>query len=136
MPALNLLGLLTNWRVLAALGFAGVLGFAGLQSVRLSHAKADLAKVSGQLTDTRKALAANVSALKLSEDKRAVEYSLAVRDASEADRACSVRVAGAHRSAARIKAIVEKPVALDSNHCPVRSVIGAGELRDAIRPGP
>lgn len=126
---------LLNWRVLAALGFAGVLGFSAVQTVRISRLHADLAKVSGQLTDTRKALAANVAALKLSEDKRAVEYSLAVRDASEADRACAVRVAGAHRSAERIRAIVGKPVKIDaSSGCPVRESVSAEELRRALQP--
>ena len=43
MLPLNLLSLLTNWRVLAGLGFALALGFSLVQTARLHHAKSDLA---------------------------------------------------------------------------------------------
>lgn len=74
-------------------------------------------------------------ALKASEDKRAVEYSQAVQSAGEADSACAARVAAAHRSADKIRSIIEAPHAQDpQTHCVARAIVGADQLRDALQP--
>ena len=99
--------------------FAAVLGLALLLSVQswrldrlkgeLSEAKVALAEWNGY--ETRAGLAAD-----------------------EASEACSARVAEARRSTQRIETIIEKPYAVDSSGCPIRSLILAPELREALQP--
>jgi len=101
----------------------------------LKTAQTALASTQGALRKEKDASAALRAALKLSEDKRAVEYSLAVADAGDAENACSARVAAAHRSANKIRSILEKSHAVE-NGCPVRAIVGAGELRDALQARP
>lgn len=106
-----------------------VLGVITVQSLRLAHAKHDL-------SDARSALKSASADVQLSEQRRAVEHAGAVQDASAADAACAARVAQAHRSADRIRTLVEKPHATDpKTRCPVRAMLSARELRDAIHPG-
>lgn len=61
---------------------------------------------------------------------------LSTKAADEAAEACSARVAEARRSTQRIETIVERPVDLDSQGCPVRSLVRADVLRDALQPAP
>ena len=67
-----------------------------------------------------------------SETLRVREHGKAVAVSAEAARACDARVAVARRSAAAIQSIVTKEVRYDESRCPVRAVVGAGELRDAL----
>jgi len=128
MP-LFLIKLLTDPRALAGLAFMLVLAFAAVQSERLKHCKADLAV-------EKVALAASREALGLSEKRRAAEYAQAKTAVSEALSACEARVAEAHRSATVINRIVTRPASVDpKTNCPVRALIGAGELRDATGAG-
>ena len=63
---------------------------------------------------------------------RGKERDEAVHAADDASKACDARIATARRSAAAIQSIVTKEVRYDENRCPVRAVVGAGELRDAL----
>lgn len=55
------------------------------------------------------------------------------RQAVEAETAsCSIRVAEARRSAKAIRVLVDRPVKLDANQCPVREVVSADDLRSAL----
>lgn len=63
---------------------------------------------------------------------RGRERAKAIDAASAAARTCDARVATARRSAAAIQSIVTKEVRYDESRCPVRAVVGAGELRDAL----
>lgn len=94
-----------------------------------------IAKAKSDLRDEKAVSAGLRLALKASEDKRAVEYSLAVQSAGEADSACAARVAAAHRSANAIRSIIEAPHATDpATHCPARELVSADQLRDALQP--
>jgi hypothetical protein len=116
-------------------GAALLLVFGGVQTLRLGHAKGDLSEARQALVTEKAGAKALKASLKLSEDKRAVEYSLAVNDAGAAEDACAARVATAHRSATKIRSIVEKPHAVDpATGCVARAIVGAGELRDALQP--
>lgn len=67
-----------------------------------------------------------------SEGVRATETQEA-RRAVEADAAsCTLRVADARRSAVAIRKVLDEPVKLDANRCPLRRIISADELRDAL----
>lgn len=99
-----------------------------VQSLRLDHAKHDL-------TAARASLATEAASLKASEGLRAAEYRKATAAAGDAETACSARVETALKTGAAIKKIVSKPYATDpTSHCPVRALLGAGELRDAFQP--
>lgn len=63
---------------------------------------------------------------------RGIEHDKAVSATGQAAKACDARVAAARRSAAAIQSIVTKEVRYDESRCPVRAVVGAGELRDAL----
>lgn len=94
-----------------------------------------IAKAKSDLRDEKAVSAGLRLALKASEDKRAVEYSLAVQSAGEADSACAARVAAAHRSANAIRSIIGAPHATDpQTHCPARELVSADQLRDALQP--
>lgn len=54
---------------------------------------------------------------------------------TETQRMCNQRVKEARASAKIIREVVNEPVKLDENRCPVRAVIGAERLRDALQPG-
>jgi hypothetical protein len=122
------LAILTSKLGLYGIAAALIAGAIFVQTARLAHAKADLARA-------RASAASSESALKASEKSRASEYANARKEVSDAESACAARVAAAVKSGAAIRHIVEKPVAIDpKSHCPARSVIGAGELRDALQP--
>lgn len=66
------------------------------------------------------------------EGLRVEEGKQARRSADQATRACDARVATARRSAVAIQSIVTKEVQYDASRCPVRAVVGADELRNAV----
>lgn len=63
---------------------------------------------------------------------RAQERARAEQAVGDLATACDARVASARRSAAAIQSIVTREVRYDESRCPVRAVVGAGELRDAL----
>jgi hypothetical protein len=67
-----------------------------------------------------------------SEAARGQERIRAEGAVNAAAKACDTRVAAARRSAAAIQTIVTKEVRYDESRCPVRAVVGSGELRDAL----
>lgn len=134
MLALNLLLSRGGLAILAALAIAGVIS---VQTLRLAHAKHDLASARSAL-GAENALASGLRAdVAVSEQRRATEYGNAAAALSAAQAACAARVAQAHRSADAIRTLVETPRGDDpKTGCPVRALLRAGELRDAIRPAP
>lgn len=122
-----LLGLVTSRAGIIGILCALVLGVIGVQTLRLGHAKRDL-------TTARASLATAQASLKASEGLRASEYAKATSAVSDAETACSARVQAALKSGAKIHVLVNKPVAVDpKTNCPLRQLIGAGELRDALQ---
>ena len=126
--------LLLSPRVWAMIGLAAVLAFGSVQTMRLRHAKGDLVQVRADLQKMHTSRDQALTALKLSEDKRAVEFSRAVSSAGEMENACSARVKAASRSAVRIRSIVERPVVSDARGCPARETVSAEDLRRALQP--
>lgn len=125
-----MLAILTSRTGLIGMALALVFGAIFVQTARLNHAKRDLTAARAELVTFR-------ASLKLSEDLRSAEYAKATASVAQAEAACAQRVAAAIRSGAAIKAIIGKPVRVDPNsHCPLRSIVGAGELRDALQPAP
>lgn len=86
-------------------------------------AKASLATTRGDLT--------------ASEQLRTAEYASATKALSASELACAARVAEAHRSATAIHTLMEKPYGTDpKSGCPIRALLGAGELRNAVQARP
>lgn len=70
-----------------------------------------------------------------SEELRAREGVAARKSLAEAAGACAARVAAARKSAAAIRSIVTQEVPRDPQGCPVRGIVRADRLRDALAPG-
>lgn len=96
-------------------GLAGAVLLLGLQTWRVDRLKADLSEARAEI--------ASLQAFK----------EIAVEDAQEQADQCLARVKEARASAQRIETILERPVYVDQNGCPHRSVIPADELRDALQ---
>lgn len=100
-------------------GLAGAVLLLGLQTWRVDRLKADLSEARTEI--------AGLKAFK----------EIAVEDAQEQADQCLARVKAARASAQRIETILERPVYVDQNGCPVRDSIGSDELRQALQaPGP
>lgn len=108
------------------------LTFAGIQANRLKSAHGDRDRwkaTAGQYLKGAKAWEASYR-----EDARlrGLERSEAIGALNASSKACDARVAVARRSSVAIQSIVTKETTYDQAHCPVRSVVGARELSDAI----
>lgn len=120
--------ILTSKAGIAAMVLAAILALFGIQELRLKLAQSGEAKATASLGLARAALTG-------SEALRGREHADAVSAASDAEKACSARVASALASGTAIRKIVEAPHALDpTTHCPVRALVGAGQLRDVVGP--
>jgi hypothetical protein len=76
------------------------------------------------------------AAFKKAEERR-VEEQAASRAAVNAEALqCDARVKQARASAKVIREIAYAPVKADAAGCPLRGIIGADRLRDALQPGP
>lgn len=118
--------------VLAAL----ILAISGVYLAGVSAGKAKIAPDRDAWRTTAGQYLASATAwersFRGSEARRDEERDQARDAVDEAAKACDARVATARRSAAAIQSIVTKEVRYDENRCPVRGVVGAGELRDAL----
>jgi len=112
---------------LTMIGVGLIAGVILIQTARLQHAKNDLAAA-------RASLATAEASLKASEGNRTAEYARATSALSDAQNACSARVATALKSGAAIHRIVSKPAKADARGCPVREIVTAAELRGALQP--
>lgn len=116
--------------ILAAYQFAPIIGV-NAQRHRLEAAR-DTYRNSAMMwhsaADDWKASFKKSEAFRAEENKAAV----AAVDATQAQ--CDARVANARKSARAVKRILDVPVKLDTNNCPVRSTVGADLLRDALHP--
>jgi hypothetical protein len=68
------------------------------------------------------------------EGLRTAEQSTAAGALAEVNNQCDARVKLARASAVTIRRIVDVPVKSDPVGCPVRGVVDAGSLRDALQP--
>jgi hypothetical protein len=137
-PVLAALGSPTGRRLAGVAGILAALALtvAGVYAAGLSAGKA---KVSGDRDAWRRTAGQYLASAKSweksfrSSDKiRAQERSDAVQAVDDAGKACDARVAAARRSSAAIQSIVTREVRYDESRCPVRAVVGSGELRDAL----
>lgn len=69
-----------------------------------------------------------------SEGLRRTENATARQAVDEVSLQCDARVKQARASAKRIKEIVNAPIRLDADRCPVRGLVAADRLRDALQP--
>jgi hypothetical protein len=123
-----MLAILMSKTGLIGMAIALFLGAFFIQTARLNHAKSDL-------TVARAQIEMDAKSLKASEDLRQAEYAKATSAVSDAETACAGRVAAALKSGSAIHAIVSKPYVPDpKSGCPVRSIVGADELRGALQP--
>lgn len=132
MPPFLLSLVMSRAGVMCIVG-ALVLGVIGAQTLRLNHAKHDLAQTQAALVAEKAVSAGLRASVATAEQRRATEYAAATAALSEAEQACTTRVAEAHRSADAIRSLMEKPVAKDpKTGCPIAGLLGARELRDAL----
>lgn len=123
-----ILSLLFSRAGIVGMILVGLVTVFGVQELRLKLAQHGEASAKADASTSK-------AGLKLSEDKRAVEYSQAVGEAGDAETQCAARVAAAAKSGTAIHAIVSKPYVPDpKSGCPLRAIVGARELRDAIQP--
>lgn len=101
--------------LLAALGLSVVL--AGVQTWRIDRLKSEL----DEAKDHAAALAQRLDTADAS--------------AQSADDRCTAQIAAARQSARAIERIIERPVHVDPQGCPVRERVSADELREALQPG-
>lgn len=67
-----------------------------------------------------------------SEKLRGEENKTAVAAVDATQAQCDLRVVEARRASQAIRKVLNVPVKLDANNCPLRTVLGADSLRDAI----
>lgn len=130
--ALKLIGNPLAWAIAA---FVGVLGFAGVQTLRLKDAQAATASWENASNEWKAAATGWQSAFNLSEARRAAEQSTAAAAVDALDIQCAARVAEARRSTAAIQTLVTKAPTYDPNNCPVRALLDPGGLLDAVSAG-
>jgi len=126
-------------RRLAGCGAVVLVAVLALLSAYLAGAAARNAKLSDDRDAWRTTARGYLAASKAweanfrgSEAARGRERERAEGAVNASAKACDVRVSAARRSAAAIQSIVTKEVRYDESRCPVRAVVGAGELRDAL----
>lgn len=127
-----------------ALGVAGAIFASGIATdrmtpviganARIQHFKAESAAWRKKADDWVAYGKAEKAAFAESERLRRTENSRAVEALNEAGQVCSVRVARARASAVAIHAIVTKEPRRDPQGCPLRELVPARELRDALTP--
>lgn len=126
-------------RRLAGVGAVGLVLALALLGAYLAGASARNAKLSTDRDNWRSTARTYLAAAKAweasyrgAEGLRDQERERARSALDAAAKVCDGRVSAARRSAAAIQSIVTKEVRYDESRCPVRAVIGAGELRDAL----
>jgi len=75
-----------------------------------------------------------MASYRLSESRRASEVQTSQDAASVLLRQCAVQVAQARRSARAIETIVTTEPTYDASRCPVRQLVPADRLREALQP--
>jgi hypothetical protein len=133
-----LTGLPIGHRIAAGAGFAGAIVLAGGVAF-LAGQHDGKAKMSADRDAWRRTAGQYLASAKdweksfrSSEKIRGQERTEAIQAVNDAGRTCDARVAAARRSTAAIQSIVTKEVRYDESRCPVRAVVGSGELRDAL----
>lgn len=128
---------LAPWLLAGAVGalafnYAPVIGVKA-QLVRLSN---DRDNWRSSAEDYQRAAAGWERSFRAAEAVRAKEGRAALVAQAETAKQCDARVASARQSAIAIERIVTKEPVYDSSRCPVRSVVAADLLRDALAPRP
>jgi len=119
------------FKLYAAIGAAILIAIlAGL--LKVERARAERLKVELRaMEQTAKGFKAS---FREAEARRATEATQARQAMSEAQASCTARIDKARKAGAAISSIINKPVKYDAAHCPVRSLVDADSLRDAISP--
>lgn len=121
-----------------ALAVAGALAwnftpFVGPHSV-IKGLRADLVESRQETKDWTTRAGEWEASFREAEKLRAQERGEAVAAVDEEAKACDGRVAEARRSSSAIRAITRKEPTRDEADCPVRELVPAGSLRDALQP--
>lgn len=74
------------------------------------------------------------ASFRAAEQLRSTENTRARAAVADVSATCEIRVAKARQSAASIAALVTKEPKRDPQGCPIRSLVDAGQLRDALAP--
>jgi C4-dicarboxylate-specific signal transduction histidine kinase len=126
---------LTDWRVLAVIALAAVMAWALLGRAHEAH-RADLAEAALKaekvaFADEKRAFAAERAHSAAVEAARGKDHAAATHSATDADKACSARVATARRSASAITHLLNEPP--HANPDPREpELLSARQLRDAL----
>lgn len=137
--AARLLAPLLPYIIASALGFGAAEVYEhrapwGL-SHQVAHATADRDAWRQAQADTRKVALAWAGRSGAEAALRAKETATARKAVGELQAQCADRVARAQASARAIQAIITKELPHDAKGCPVRGLVDARELRDALQPG-
>lgn len=104
-------------------------------NARIHHFKGERDQARKSLAEWRAYGHAEKAAFDESERLRGAERKTAEAALQQAQTECAARVARARKSALAIKGIITREPRYDANRCPVRELVSAGELRDALTPG-
>lgn len=96
--------------------------------------RADVATAEKSAADWKERAGGWEASFRQAETLRQEETSRAVVAVNEATQACDVRVVEARRAASAIRTIVKKEPTRDSQGCPVRELVPADRLREALQP--
>ena len=125
-----------RFAALVSVVVAVVLALGGFYFAGVSTGRADVSGARDAWRSTARSYLASAKAweksFRSSEGRREQERIRAEGAVSAAASACDARVTAARRSAAAIQSIVTKEVRYDESRCPIRAVVRAGELRDAL----
>lgn len=114
---------------------AAVTVFVGIHLAHDAVTKADLVKTKTSLGAWQTYGVAEKAAFDGEHQGRLADQHTAQASANAGDAQCSARVAEARRSASAITELLNKEPAHDpQTSCPMRSLMDAGQLRDALDP--
>jgi hypothetical protein len=115
----------------AGIALAVVMAFAGwTMKIRSDEA----AKWRPKLEAAQKLAKGWETSFRASEGLRAKEAATARQAVDAVQLQCDARVKQARASAKVIRGIINAPIKLDAGNCPIRPLVGADVLRDALQP--
>lgn len=130
----------------AAAAFAAAVFLAGVEAATFAPVIGANARVAREVVktadwkraqqDTAVLATAWARARGQSEGLRKLEAAQAIAAVSAQASSCDARIATARRSAAALSVLINKEPTRDPNGCPVRQLLDARQLRDALRPPP
>lgn len=103
-------------------------------NARVAHARAQVETWKGHAANNRATALAYARKSGRSEGLRKREARQAIDAVNALAGSCDARIATARRSAAAISTLTRKEPPRDPQGCPVRQLLDARQLRDAVRP--